>query len=131
MYQSSRQSLDLSFAESTLAVTTVITPFLPLLTTILGGMVVGGFAVWNRRRGAHETRAPDVNEIWLRQTQTELALDTERRLRRRIEDMFMELRDVFRLYVNRVQAGGSVELTDRERKLYETSIPTYPTDTQR
>lgn len=129
MYRS-QSSLHLLFADSTIGFSTAITPLLPIFTTVLGGLVVGGFAVWNRRRGATETRAPDVNEIWLRQAQNEIQLDTERRLRRRMEDMFVEIRDAFRGYVNRVQAGGSIELTERERKLYEVGVPTYPTNTQ-
>lgn len=103
------------------------TPFLPLLGVIAGGIVVGAFAVYNRARGAVETRAPDVNEIWRRQEAQDRALDVERRLRRRLEDLVRDLRRAFQGYVRRVQGGGSTELSHHEQKMFDASVPTIET----
>lgn len=102
---------DLTFTEQ-------ITPYLPILGTIVGAAVVGGFALWNRRRGATENRAPDVTDMW---TETEKA-----RSRWRIfEDLFYNVRGHFRAYVLRVQAGGSTELTPAEQAAHDND-PTFP-----
>jgi hypothetical protein len=62
--------------------TLVVTPYLPFAGTLLGAAVVGAFAIWNRKRGNVETRAPDVNEIWQKQAHDALELDREYRWRR-------------------------------------------------
>lgn len=100
-----RYGAEPSFTES-------ITPYLPFLGVILGGLIVGAFAIWNRRRGAVETRAPDVNEMWV---QTE----KDRRIRRLFEDLFYTLLTVFRSYVRRVQSGGSTDLTPTEQAVHD------------
>lgn len=117
-------TLLLSQVEENLSVAETITPFLPLIGTIVGAIVVGIFAVFNRKRGAIETRAPDVNEIWSRQAADQVQLDMERRLRRMLEDLVRDLRRAFRVYVTRVQSGGKADLTQFERQMYEASIPT-------
>lgn len=110
------------------SVVTAVTPFLPLLGIFIGALLAGGFAVWNRRRGAVETRAPDVNEIWTRQAEDQKMLDAERRLRRRLEDFAREVLRAFLSYVHRVQAGGSVELTTYEQKILNAEVPTSAND---
>jgi hypothetical protein len=105
-------------------VTELITPYLPLLGTLVGATVVGIFALWNRKRGSLETRAPDVNEIWQQQATQSRDLDIERKLRRMLEDLLSDLRKAFRMYVDRVQGGGSLELTDREKRLLNKPTPT-------
>lgn len=98
--------------ETSLSFTEALVPYLPILGTIVGGLVVGGFAVWNRRRGAVEHRAPDVTAMW---SETERA----RRLHRYFEDLYFELRGAFRGYVRRVQAGGSLDLSEAEKKAHD------------
>lgn len=44
-----------------------LVPFWPGIVTLIGFLVVGAFAVWNRRKGNTETRAPSVAEIWARE----------------------------------------------------------------
>lgn len=109
----------LTAASSESTFTEAITPYLPLLGTILGGILIGVFAIWNRRRGAVETRAPDVNEIWQQQALQSKELDAERKQRRHLEDVLRDLLYAFRSYISRVQGGGSVELTTREQKLLD------------
>jgi len=104
-------------------VTGFITPFLPLIGTLFGAIVVGLFALWNRRRGNYETRAPDVNEIWQQQAKDSHDLDMERRWRRRLENFAHELLGVYRGLVRRVLAQG-FELTKREQAFYDTDPPT-------
>ena len=99
-----------------------VTPYLPLIGTVIGGMVIGFFAVWNRRRGAVETRAPDVNDIWLQQAKDNQLLDDERAFRRFLEDIVYDLLKLFKGYVNRVRRGGSTDLTTRELQYYQTSF---------
>lgn len=94
------------------SITETITPYLPVIGILAGGLLVGAFAIWNRRNGAVENRAPDVTEMW---QQTERS----RRLRRYFEDLFYETRGAFRGYVRRVQAGGSTELTKSEQRAHD------------
>lgn len=107
----------------TVTFTQAITPFIPLLGTVAGAIVVGVFAAWNRRRGAVETRAPEVSEIWQQQALESKSLDLERRLRRALEDMIYELRRAFKLYVARVHTGGSKELSEQEEELLRRPLP--------
>lgn len=101
--------------------TELITPYLPVIGVIFGGLIVGGFGLWNRKRGAVETRAPDVNELWQQQDSQNKALDFERKLRRFLEDSVRELLSVFKDYVDRVRKGGSTELNTKELKIYEST----------
>lgn len=103
-----------------LTFTQLITPYLPLITAIAGSIIIGIVTLWNRKRGAVETRAPDVNEIWQQQASDSKALDFERKLRRRLEDVVYDILNVFKGYVNRVLKGGSVDLNTRELELYKT-----------
>ncbi len=106
-----------------LSFTEAITPFLPVLGIVAGGLIVGLFGVWNRRRGATETRAPDVNESWLRVSKLDAALDQERKLRRLLQDVLHDVLLAFRGYVLRAKSGGSLELTTRELKAHDTKVP--------
>lgn len=101
-----------------------VTPLLPFLGTLLGATVVGAFAVWNRKRGAVETRAPDVNEIWVQQDRQSRELDIERKWRRRLQNYSWEVLAIWRGYVRRVQNGGSADLTPHERLFYDSEPPT-------
>lgn len=103
--------------------TLILTPYLPLIGTIIGGIVIGAFAVWNRKRGAVETRAPDVNEIWMQQQYQAAELEKEIKLRRRIERWGDEVLRVYRGYVRRVQTGGDIKMTNHERLMYDQDPP--------
>ncbi len=106
-----------------LSFTETVTPYLPILGVIAGALIVGLFGVWNRKRGATEVRAPDVNESWLRADELDKALDQERRLRRLLQDLLHDVIVAFRTYTFRVQSGGPTELTEPERKAYDTKVP--------
>jgi hypothetical protein len=103
--------------------TELVTPYLPLIGTVVGAIVVGIFAMWNRRRGATENRAPDVNEIWQQQNSQSRELDLERWLRRALEDFVRDLRRAFHSYVRRVQGGGSTDLAPHEQKMFDADPP--------
>lgn len=111
-------------ADTGLNFTEAITPYLPFLGTAVGFIIVGAFAVWNRKRGAIETRAPDVNEIWQKQAADSMALDGERRVRRLLEDMIYELRKLVWDIVGRVHAGGDVTLSTKEIETLNKPLPT-------
>lgn len=100
-------------AEVTL--TEQITPYIPLLTAAIGALIVGGFAMWNRRKGNVETKSPSVAEIWAR----------EERLSRRVrwlEAAAWRIQLAFGGYVNRSRAGGSVEPTAGEQAALDIDL---------
>jgi len=105
-------------AAAEVSFTEQLTPFLPLVGTIAGGVVVGLFALYNKRRGA----APDVKDIWQQQVADHKALDAERRMRRKLEDLAGQIWVVFVGYVRRVQSGGSIELTTREQEVITNGV---------
>ncbi len=106
-------------APETLTFSEQITPFLPILCTVFGALVVGVFAVWNRKRGAIETKSPSVSEIWAR----------EERISKQNRWLFAyadRLKVAFRAYVERVQDGGSKDLTPFEQKALDTDPADEP-----
>lgn len=105
--------------EAGLSFTEFITPYLPLLSAIAGALLIGIFGIWNRKRGAIETRAPDVNEIWVRSESDHRALDIERKARRALEDIVYRIVQIFKSYVDRVRQGGSTELNTKELEIYK------------
>lgn len=118
------EALNLSTIAQINELTMLVTPYLPLLGTIVGGIVIGSFAIWNRKRGAVETRAPDVNEIWVQQQYQASELEKEIKLRRRLERYVDELLRVYRGYVRRVQTGGDIHMSNHERLFYDQDPPT-------
>jgi hypothetical protein len=98
-----------------LTITEQVTPYLPLIATVVGGLIVGGFAIWNRRRGNVETKSPTVAEIWAR----------EERLARRarwMENAAWRVQSAFRVYVNRARSGGSTEPTTAEQAALDLDL---------
>jgi hypothetical protein len=85
--------------------------WLPLLVVIVGGIVTGVFAIINRRGGEKEkSRAPlppTWPEMWQRINKLE-------GLVHQISDDYSRLKDLFFNYVERVQTGGTKELTPEE-----------------
>lgn len=94
-----------------LNLTEQLTPYLPLFGTLLGGLIVGGFAIWNRRKGNVETKSPSVAEIWARSDR----LESRARWAYRIQDALRE-------YVARVRSGGSLELTPTEQIAHDIDL---------
>lgn len=90
-----------------------ITPYIPLLTAAIGALIVGGFAMWNRRKGNTETKAPTVAEIWARAD----------RLEARARWAF-RIQDAFRDYVARVRSGGSTDPTHEEQTALDKNLET-------
>lgn len=117
-----------SLATSPDSFSVIVTPYLPLIGTIFGGLIIGIFAVYNRRKGNVETRAPEVNEIWAQQNVQSHQLDMERRLRRKVEDLLYALRKAFKAYVHRVQRGGPTELTPHEIEILQRDVDTSDID---
>ena len=127
---------ELTFAEQ-------IGPFLPLLGVIVGGLIVGSFAVYNRRKGNAEVKVPTVAEVWAQQVAQGKLLDVETKLRRELEATVDELgkdiraanrrgdayaaalegtRNAFKTYVSRIQRGGSNTLTKNEKASLELPV---------
>lgn len=101
--------------ESDLSFTEQITPYLPLIGLIVGALLAGGFAVWNRHRGNVETKYPSVAEIWAREERLATrALSLERWIKR--------ILTAFDGYVNRVRAGGSTDLTPAEQAALDLDL---------
>lgn len=83
-------------------------PYLPFVGSVLGVLLVGGFNVYNRKRGAVEGKAPSVAELWKQQ-------EVDRQARFTAERALEKLRKAFRHYIDRVKRGGSTELTATEQ----------------
>lgn len=130
-------------AADSLTFTEQIGPFLPLLGVLLGGLIVGGFAVYNRRKGNVEVKVPSVAEVWAKQVEQGKQLDqeiaTRRQLETRVEEQGREIRianrrgdayaaalegtrDAFKGYVARQQRGGSNALTKSEKASLELPV---------
>ena len=100
-----------------------VTPWLPLIGTIFGAIVVGSFAAWNRKRGATENRTPDVNEIWVQQAADAKALDGERRHRRVLEALGRRVIEPGNVIGADFQNGGDTALNAHEQDIYDTDVP--------
>ena len=83
-------------------------PYWPGIVTIFGALIVGGFAMWNRKRGNVENRAPSTSESWRE-------ADTARKRLRIVEDAYWLFRHTFQGYYYRVRSGGSTDLTTKEQ----------------
>lgn len=115
-----------------LTFTEMVSPYLPFAGVVLGGLIVGGFAAYNRRKGNQEVKVPTVAEAWgeVRLLKADLAA-LERKYRNLIE-LFDALKALFRGYVERIRRGGSRRLTAAEQaalSLPEVSDEDYPTIT--
>lgn len=98
-----------------LTFTELIGPYLPVIGIILGGIIVGAFAVYNRAKGNVEAKAPTVAELWAR----------EERVARRagwLQNKAWKIQDAFRAYVRRVMAGGSTDLTAFEQSALDIDL---------
>jgi hypothetical protein len=91
--------------------------------TVFGILAMGFFNRRNNRDTAIASREPTMAQVWDRLDKVEKkserlegALDTERTARQKAEDMLRSLRDIFIDYVDRVQGGGTSELTPEERE---------------
>lgn len=94
-----------------------------IITVVVGGVIVGLFARWNQKRGAIETKAPSVSELWAEDRKKQAELDIERDLRRWFQDAFWALVRAFNSYITRVANGGSTSLRAFERKALEAKPP--------
>ena len=94
-----------------ITLTEQLTPYLPLIGTIMGGIVVGAFAMWNRRKGNTENKAPSVAEIWARAD----------RLEHRARWAY-KIQDAFRDYASRARGGGSLDLTVGEQIAHDVDL---------
>jgi hypothetical protein len=120
--------------------TEYLAPLLTFLGTVLVAIIVGAFAVFNRRRGALEAKIPTVAEIWRQQVDQETRFNLKIKevsdkadiAKKEAEDSkkdrdtyktaFVGLRTVFLAFVERVQSGGSLELTTAEHQALELPV---------
>ena len=91
---------------------------------LVGAIITGLVKIINTVTNAKFGKTPTVAEVWKRQDALELRLEDERRARIKMEDRFRTLRDVFLDYVERVQTGGSSDLTPEERTALEETKET-------
>lgn len=124
-YQPLPLSIDvLADVASTNAPAAWLTTLSPILVVAIGGIIAGLYAAHNRRKGATESRFPDVNEIWSQQAKQSIELDNERKFRRALEDYANNLLRAFRSYVRRALNGGDLRLSDEEKNLIDGNPPT-------
>jgi len=98
-------------------------PFLPVIGVVVGGVVVGLFAIHNRRRGAIEGKIPTVAEAW----------DEARKAQKERDDYYLKLStaraaldamlSLFRDYVARVKRGGTTALNPAEQAALNLPVP--------
>jgi hypothetical protein len=79
-------------------------------------LVTGVFSLFRSRTEGAFSKSPTVQEIWNRLDKIEKELGRERRARQ-------TLRQVFLAYVQRVQTGGSSDLTPAERAALDDPEP--------
>lgn len=109
-----------------------ITPYLPLIGVIVGGLIVGGFAIYNRKKGNLEVKVPSVAEAWNEARAVRAEYDDLDRKYRNLLDAYDALKRLFRGFVDRVQRRIHIELTHAEQTalaLPEVDDDDYPTIT--
>lgn len=92
------------------------TALVPFFTAVMGAILVGVFNVVRGKMGDAASKAPTVTEIWKRMDR----MEGELRASRSAVDT---IRRVFLSYVDRVQTGGSSDLTEEERKALDQTEP--------
>lgn len=91
-----------------------LTPWIPLMGVVAGGIVVGVFNAYNRRRGAEESKMPTVDQIWAREERQALQLAA-------LHAAYARLRGAWSAYVFRVRNGGDPGPTEAEKRLLTIS----------
>lgn len=92
-----------------------LTPYLPILTLVIGIVGKGVFDMFQAKRTGTDAKMPTVADIWDRMDRFEKALGQERSAR-------LTLLEVFRSYVRRVQTGGTSDLTEQEQHALDQTI---------
>lgn len=100
-----------------------LVPYWPGIATLIGFLIVGAFAAYNRRKGNVEAKAPSASELWQQQARQASELDIERRMRRWFEDAFWALVRAFTAYIDRVKSDGSRNLFAAEKRALEARPP--------
>ena len=93
-----------------------VAPTITGAIALVTALIAGGVAIRNVRNGARENRAPSVVEAWG-------TADRVRDVWYDLVDLFHEVRGGWKGYARRVQAGGSTELTAKEKALLEKRPP--------
>ena len=104
----------------------VVGPYLPLIGIILGGVIVGMFAAYNRSRTSSEDKIPTVAQIWAEQRAMRTEMDAQgKQLRMVTRDKdaystaFDALRQVFLNYIHRSKGPN---LTEDETKALQLPV---------
>lgn len=84
-----------------------LTPWIPVMGVVAGGIVVGFFGAWNRRRGNEESKMPTVDQIWAREERQGQQLTA-------LHTAYARLRGTFAAYVFRARNGGDTTPTETE-----------------
>lgn len=105
------------------------TPIIVAVITAIGGaIVVGGFAVWNRRHGNREAKAPSVEQLWEQQEKDRAARRRAEALYEVLIDLYYDLRAAFRAFYRRANMDGGFELTTREQAALDRLPPSLDHD---
>ncbi|RFA14548.1 hypothetical protein B7R21_06275 [Subtercola boreus] len=93
-----------------------ITPYLPLIGIMGGGVVAGVFMLARGRSGDSSTKMPTVAEIWKRMDDLSTKVDALSIELNKERSARVTLRSVFLAYIERVRAGGTHNLTEAEKR---------------
>lgn len=94
------------------AIAPIITSVLAVVVAVLGGIM----ARRSQKLGNIQQRAPDVQQMWSQQ-------ETDRRMRRRAEDIWWNIRRAFQTYYRRVNlAVLKLDLTPEQTKEFDLTM---------
>lgn len=93
------------------------------ITAVLGAVVVGLFAVWNRRHGNREAKAPTVVQLWEQQARDAAARRRAEDMYEVLLDMYYALRAAFRAFFRRVNSDQEIPLTPKEQHAIDQVPP--------
>ncbi|MEF2979115.1 hypothetical protein [Subtercola sp. YIM 133946] len=93
-----------------------ITPYLPVIGIVAGGIVAGIFMLVRGRSGDSSTKMPTVAEIWHRMDELSTKVDDLSLELNKERSARVTLRSVFLAYIDRVRAGGTHILTEAEKR---------------
>lgn len=85
------------------------------MTLVVGIVGKGIFDLVSARTGGRVAKMPTVEQIWARLEVVEAKATATASTLERVKDDLSTVRRVFRSYVERVQRGGTSDLTDDER----------------
>lgn len=100
-----------------------LVPYVPIISVVIAGLIAGAWNIWNRRRGASETKQPTVSDFWNQLRAEERRRQNAERMYEILLGLYFDLRTAFKVYFRRQQEGGSKDLTESEKDAVDVTPP--------